>query len=52
MRDQMKNGQLAFFYHSNCKIPGIAAVVEVTITSNVVDVLLIFNLYFKGNLGY
>ena len=29
MRDQMKNGQLAFFYHSNCKTPGIAGIVEV-----------------------
>lgn len=29
MRDQMKIGQLAFFYHSNCKDPGIAGIVEV-----------------------
>ncbi|XP_020608810.1 thymocyte nuclear protein 1-like [Orbicella faveolata] len=29
MRDQMKNGQLAFFYHSNCKPPGIAGIVEI-----------------------
>ena len=29
MRDQMKSGHLAFFYHSNCKNPGIAAIVEV-----------------------
>ena len=29
MRDRMKNGQLAFFYHSNCKNPGIAGIVEV-----------------------
>ena len=29
MRDQMKKGQLAFFYHSNCKTPGIAGIVEV-----------------------
>jgi len=29
MRDQMKNGQLAFFYHSNCKPPGIVGIVEV-----------------------
>ena len=26
MRDQMKVGDLAFFYHSNCKQPGIAGV--------------------------
>nr|XP_020470502.1 thymocyte nuclear protein 1 [Monopterus albus] len=26
---QMKEGQLAFFYHSNCKEPGIAAVVKI-----------------------
>ncbi len=29
MRDQMKMGQEAFFYHSNCKEPGIAAIVKV-----------------------
>ena len=29
MRDQMKKGQLAFFYHSNCKNPGIAGIMEV-----------------------
>ncbi|KAK2563715.1 Thymocyte nuclear protein 1 [Acropora cervicornis] len=31
MRDQMKIGQLAFFYHSNCKDPGIAGIVEVDV---------------------
>lgn len=25
----MKKGQKAFFYHSNCKVPGIAGIVEV-----------------------
>jgi len=25
----MKKGELAFFYHSNCKVPGIAGVMEV-----------------------
>lgn len=29
MRDQMKLGDLAFFYHSNCDVPGIAGIVEV-----------------------
>lgn len=29
MRDQMKPGDLAFFYHSNCKVPGIVGVMEV-----------------------
>jgi predicted RNA-binding protein with PUA-like domain len=29
MRDQMQVGDLAFFYHSSCKEPGIAGVVEV-----------------------
>lgn len=29
MRDAMKEGDLAFFYHSNCKEPGIAGIVEV-----------------------
>lgn len=29
MRDQMKKGDLAFFYHSNCKVPGIVGTVKV-----------------------
>ena len=29
MRDDMKKGDLAFFYHSNCAVPGIAGVVEI-----------------------
>ncbi len=29
MRDQMRIGQQAFFYHSNCKEPGIAGVIKV-----------------------
>ncbi|KAL5006509.1 hypothetical protein ScPMuIL_015315 [Solemya velum] len=29
MRDQMKTGQLMFFYHSNCKEPGIAGICEI-----------------------
>jgi len=29
MRDQMKIGDLAFFYHSSCKVPGIVGVIEV-----------------------
>ena len=29
MRDQMKIGDQVFFYHSNCKIPGIVGVMEV-----------------------
>jgi predicted RNA-binding protein with PUA-like domain len=29
MRDLMKVGDLAFFYHSNCDVPGIAGVVKV-----------------------
>lgn len=30
MRDDMKKGDLAFFYHSNCKEPGIAGIMEVS----------------------
>src|SRR5258705_10210368 len=30
MRDQMKVGDLAFFYHSSCPEPGIAGIVEVS----------------------
>jgi predicted RNA-binding protein with PUA-like domain len=26
----MKIGELAFFYHSNCKVPGIAGLMEVS----------------------
>ena len=29
MRDDMKKGDLSFFYHSNCKEPGIVGVVNV-----------------------
>ncbi len=29
MRDQMKTGDQAFFYHSNCKVPGIVGLMEV-----------------------
>lgn len=29
MRDNMKKGDLVFFYHSNCKIPGIAGIAEI-----------------------
>lgn len=29
MRDQMHTGDLAFFYHSNCKPPGIVGIMEI-----------------------
>lgn len=29
MRDDMRQGDLAFFYHSSCKVPGIAGIVTV-----------------------
>jgi len=29
MRDQMKIGDLVFFYHSNCEIPGITGIAEI-----------------------
>lgn len=29
MRDEMKHGDLGFFYHSNCEVPGIVGVVEI-----------------------
>lgn len=29
MRDEMKKGDLAFFYHSNCKTPGIAGIMKI-----------------------
>jgi predicted RNA-binding protein with PUA-like domain len=30
MRDQMKVGDKVFFYHSNCTVPGIAGLAEVS----------------------
>ncbi|MDF1763812.1 MAG: EVE domain-containing protein [Oleibacter sp.] len=30
LRDQVKVGDLAYFYHSSCKIPGIAGICRVT----------------------
>lgn len=30
MRDQMQPGDQAFFYHSNCKPPGIVGIMEIT----------------------
>jgi predicted RNA-binding protein with PUA-like domain len=29
MRDDMKKGDLAFFYHSNCKTPGITGIMKI-----------------------
>ncbi|MAZ43747.1 MAG: EVE domain-containing protein [Legionellales bacterium] len=29
MRDEMKKGDLAFFYHSNCDEPGVVGIVEI-----------------------
>lgn len=29
MRDQMKKGDLAFFYHSNCKVPGVVGIMSI-----------------------
>jgi len=29
MRDDMQPGDRAFFYHSNCKVPGIAGIMEI-----------------------
>lgn len=29
LRDDMRRGDLAFFYHSSCKIPGIVGIVEI-----------------------
>ena len=30
IRDEMKPGDLAFFYHSSCEVPGIAGIIEIT----------------------
>ena len=31
MRDEMKTGDLVFFYHSNCADPGIAGIAKVSL---------------------
>jgi predicted RNA-binding protein with PUA-like domain len=33
LRDDFRKGDLAFFYHSNCKTPGIAGIMSVTRTA-------------------
>lgn len=33
MRDNMKLGDLAFLYHSNCQVPGIVGIMEVVKTA-------------------
>ncbi len=33
LRDQMRKGDLAFFYHSNCDQPGIVGIVEIARTA-------------------
>ena len=33
MRDEMQKGDLAFFYHSNCKPPGIAGIMQISKTA-------------------
>lgn len=30
MRDEMRLGDLAFFYHSNCAVPGVVGIMEIT----------------------
>ncbi len=32
MREEMQRGDLAFFYHSNCKVPGIAGIIKIVET--------------------
>ncbi len=34
MRDEMKKGDLILFYHSSCKVPGIAGVAKVSMESH------------------
>lgn len=29
LREQMKRGDLAFFYHSSCEVPGIVGIIEI-----------------------
>jgi predicted RNA-binding protein with PUA-like domain len=32
LRDEMKQGDLAFFYHSSCAVPGIAGIIKIVHT--------------------
>ena len=48
MRDQMKIGELAFFYHSNCKEPGIAGLMEVYTCCTYCTCTL----YFRNDLNF
>ena len=32
IRDDMKNGDLAFFYHSNCDVPGIYGLMTICLS--------------------
>jgi predicted RNA-binding protein with PUA-like domain len=34
LRDDMALGDLAFFYHSNCSVPGIVGIVEIVTTAH------------------
>jgi predicted RNA-binding protein with PUA-like domain len=38
MRDDMKKGDEVFFYHSNCKVPGIVGLAEISSTEAYPDV--------------
>jgi hypothetical protein len=39
----MKTGDLAFFYHSNCKVPGIAGIMEIVREASVDGKRLLFS---------
>lgn len=41
----MRKGDLAFFYHSNCKVPGIAGVMEIVQEHSVDGMSVTYTLY-------
>lgn len=46
----MRKGDLAFFYHSNCKVPGIAGVMEI-VQEHSPDGRVSFKFGFLGDLA-
>lgn len=46
----MKKGDLAFFYHSNCKEPGIVGTMEIVKEHSPDRRLLTANVFYRGSL--
>ena len=44
----MRKGDLAFFYHSNCKVPGIVGIMEIVREASVDGMSVGFHLQFRS----